>query len=85
MFGTQNTIDRPWEATDRKLADEMSSYWIRFAATGNPNGAGLPEWATYDDKSRYVMKFGSRVSDGLDVKAAPVFEAYLVATRLPKQ
>jgi para-nitrobenzyl esterase len=85
VFGTQNTIDRPWEATDRKLADEMSSYWVRFAATGNPNGAGLPEWATYDDKSRYVMKFGSRVSDGLDVKAAPVFEAYLVATRLPKQ
>ena len=27
-----------------KLADQMSSYWVNFAKTGNPNGAGLPNW-----------------------------------------
>jgi para-nitrobenzyl esterase len=26
------------------LADQMSSYWVNFAKTGNPNGAGLPHW-----------------------------------------
>jgi para-nitrobenzyl esterase len=31
-------------APDRKVADEMSSYWVNFARTGNPNGRGLPVW-----------------------------------------
>jgi carboxylesterase type B len=22
----------------------MASYWVNFAASGNPNGRGLPEW-----------------------------------------
>jgi len=82
VFGTQNTIDRPWEAIDRQLADLMSSYWVRFAATGNPNGPDLPEWAAYDEQSRHVKEFGSRVSVGPGLKAAPLFEAYL-SSRLP--
>ena len=82
VFGTQNTIDRPWEAIDRQLSDVMSSYWVRFAATGNPNGPNLPEWPAYEEKSKQVKEFGSRVSVGPAVKAAPLFEAYL-STRLP--
>jgi para-nitrobenzyl esterase len=82
VFGTQHTVDRPWEAIDRQLSDVMSSYWVRFAATGNPNGPDLPEWAAYDEQSRNVKEFGSRVSVGPGVKAAPLFEAYL-NSRLP--
>ena len=69
VFGTQNTVDRPWEAIDRQLADVMSSYWVRFAATGNPNGPNLPDWPAYDEQSRHVKEFGSRVSVGPGVKA----------------
>jgi len=42
-----DTIDRPWTALDRKLADAMSSYWANFATTGNPNSDGLPKWPIY--------------------------------------
>jgi para-nitrobenzyl esterase len=82
VFGTQNTVDRPWEEIDRRLSDVMSSYWVRFAATGNPNGPNLPEWPAYDEQSRHAKEFGSRTNVGPGAKAAPLFEAYLI-TRLP--
>ena len=33
------------------LADAMAGYWTRFAATGDPNGDGAPEWPEYDAES----------------------------------
>ena len=36
---------------DRRLADIVSSYWVNFARTGNPNGKGLATWPAYRDKA----------------------------------
>jgi para-nitrobenzyl esterase len=39
------------------LADQMSAAWLAFAATGDPNVAGLPVWPAYDLGSRATMVF----------------------------
>ena len=42
---------------DRALADEISSYWVNFAKTGDPNGKGLPAWAAFK-RRRPAAYFG---------------------------
>jgi para-nitrobenzyl esterase len=47
------------------LADTMSSAWIAFARSGNPNVKGLPSWPAFDLTRRATMVFDreSRVVD----------------------
>jgi para-nitrobenzyl esterase len=55
---------RAWTDADRHVADAMSSYWVNFAANGDPNAKGLPKWMAYDGKTAGVMVFGNRPEDG---------------------
>ena len=41
----------------QRMADLMSSVWIAFPRTGNPNTEGLPEWSPYDPENRSTMVF----------------------------
>lgn len=43
-----------------KLADLMSSAWISFIKTGNPNTGGMPIWKPYTEKSGAVMFIDSK-------------------------
>ena len=53
-----------WTDTDRKLATIMSSYWIHFAATGDPNGQDVPEWGAYKPSSKSVLIIGEAIESG---------------------
>jgi para-nitrobenzyl esterase len=68
----------PWTDADRKLADMMSSYWVNFAATGNPNGKGLPEWLVYKEKADQAMILGDTVSVGTGIQPSILafYDAY---------
>ena len=42
------------------LADKVSSAWINFARTGNPNAPGLPHWSAFDSKNTATMHFNNK-------------------------
>jgi len=55
-LNTLNEWNRPWSDADRKLSEEMSTYWVNFVKTGDPNGAGVPTWPAYSrDQERSLM------------------------------
>ena len=66
-----------------KLSDMLSSYWINFARSGNPNGPGLPEWPAFTENDQKVMVFdsvpGARPVPDLD--NLEVFDAYIAWRR----
>ena len=54
----------------------MSAAWVRFAATGDPNGGKLVKWPKFDAASRAYMDFtdaGPVVKEGLRRQACDVF------------
>lgn len=60
-FNNVSLSARPFQDTDRKLAETMSSYWVNFATKGDPNGPGLPTWAVYSEPRDELMALGDRV------------------------
>jgi para-nitrobenzyl esterase len=55
------------EEVDDRLAGAMRGAWVRFAATGDPNGEGLPRWPAHTAESDAHMEFGDEVRPGKDL------------------
>ena len=49
------TATMPATDADKSVSDEVSSYWVNFAKTGDPNTSGVPAWPVFTDASQQVM------------------------------
>ena len=70
-----------WTDVDKKLADTMSTYWVNFAASGNPNGKGLPEWPVYSVKKgeqNIVLGDSVMVGQGIDPAMLAFYDSFYV-------
>jgi len=54
----------PWTDADRRLSAKISSYWLNFAANGDPNGDGLPDWPAFTPAGSQAMIFGDEAGIG---------------------
>jgi para-nitrobenzyl esterase len=45
-----------WTDADHRVSDLMQGYWANFIKTGNPNGAGLPEWPATASKDDGLLR-----------------------------
>ncbi len=57
VFNTLHTSPWPTDANDQTQADFAIAYWVNFAKTGDPNGAGLPAWPKYSTASDQLLDF----------------------------
>jgi para-nitrobenzyl esterase len=83
VFGTLDTrLGATWRAEDRKLSDQMMSYWTNFAKTGDPNGNGLPQWPRFD-KTGQVLHLDSTIKTGPDTQRDR--EEFMIANMKKRQ
>ncbi len=71
VFGDLASKRLPWRSQDRKLSEEMATYWTNFAKTGSPNGNGLPSWPAYMKQDGYqVMHLSPKPHAAADTQRA---------------
>jgi para-nitrobenzyl esterase len=72
-----------WTKADRRVAEEMSSYWVNFAKSGNPNGPGLPAWPVFTSADNKVLYIGDPITvDGVaNINSLKVFDSVYTMVR----
>jgi para-nitrobenzyl esterase len=78
VFGHHDRPVMAWTPTDEKLADIISSYWVNFAKSGNPNASGLPNWPAFTGGDPVVMRFDNnpQASTYPNLKYLQLWERY---------
>jgi len=53
--------ERDFTPADRALSDRISTYWLNFVRTGNPNSAGLPRWPRFDPAAPRIQMIDATI------------------------
>ena len=76
----QNLLgNRPWNDADHQVTETMSSYWVNFATTGDPNGKNLPKWPAFDEKKnggRMILGDAAEYGPGLTQAQVDFYQAW---------
>jgi para-nitrobenzyl esterase len=72
-----------WSEADRKVAEEMSSCWVNFARSGNPNSPDLPPWPAFTNAESKVLDIGDPITvDGVtNINGLKVFDSVYTSVR----
>ncbi|MBZ5659671.1 MAG: carboxylesterase family protein [Acidobacteriia bacterium] len=61
VFGNLELTRHPFEPIDQQVSDAFSSYWMNFAASGDPNGKSLANWPPYKADAHKTMELGTKM------------------------
>ncbi len=79
LFGALDASpERGFTPTDRKLADQIQTYWVNFIKTGDPNGAGQAAWPAYDGQAVMILDVPPHSGSMMEPQAKwAAFKAFL--------
>jgi para-nitrobenzyl esterase len=60
VLHTLHMWNRSWTPLDYQIEDNLTSYWVNFARSGDPNGTGLPEWKSYNKQTGNILLIGDK-------------------------
>jgi para-nitrobenzyl esterase len=85
VFGNLELTRHPFEPIDQKVSDAVSSYWMNFAASADPNGKSLANWPVHTPDAHQTMELGAKMGP-MPVAATPERLAFQIAflKRLPQ-
>jgi len=72
-----------WTPSDRKVAQEISSYWANFVSSGNPNARSLPLWPSFTNTDSKVLYLRDPITVGAvaNLNSLKVFDAVYTNVR----